>query len=98
VLHERPGKTDPVQNPARYKLFSDDAIYLPAAKNQMEVTLRRAEANLKNWIVQIEDTGHCATGGRPRQSGEERDPRRDRRRRQQPRLLAGVAASASPAL
>src|SRR5262245_12661643 len=63
---ERPGKTDPLQNPARYKLFADDAIFLPAAKNlrPMEVTLRPAEPNLKNWIVRIEDTGNCTGGGR----------------------------------
>src|SRR6266850_1494608 len=51
LSEERPGKTDPVQNPARYRLFSDDAVYLPAAKNQrpMEVTLRPGNPNLKDW-------------------------------------------------
>lgn len=79
ISEERPGKTDPVQNPARYKLFSDDAVYLPAAKNQrpVEVTLRPGNPNLKDWTVQIEDTGHCATGGRRYARGRIASPEND---------------------
>ena len=79
ISDERPGKTDPVQNPARYKLFADDAVYLPAAKNQrpMEVTLRPGNPNLKDWTVQIEDTGHCAAGGRRYARGRIASPQSD---------------------
>lgn len=79
VSSERPGLSNPIQNPSRYTLFADDEALLPAQQNlhPVDIELSPQDASLERWNSQAHDSERCRSTARVFAKGRVEDPRRD---------------------